>query len=432
MHKHKLLVIIVTAFILLLTACQSKVDQQTTPDVNDEEKQEQEQIDEKDESPNFDIIDSIVEAAESGKVPEAPFSTENTSFEEIKEQWGDPNQVDQAGYGYYAAYEEKGITIGYIKEGAVFDIRSYSESLNTITYEMLVEALGEPNEKRVNGNDDILVYQLPEDIQLKFIIPQFEEGVHHISVFNQKTLKTTSQEYVLDIKGISGHLPPKTWESMLAWRKEIQIFSQAYDNMWLNGPDQPQVALTFDDGPDEENVTNAVIDILDQYGVKATFFFVGENVEKHPEVVQKAFDSGHLILGHSYKHENLKSKNFQGVVEDLQITEAAIEEVIGKAPAAFRPPFGDTDFDVVNAAKQEGYNIILWSIDTIDWADGTVSEEIVDNVLSNVRNGDIILMHTTKERVETPKALPIIIEGLQERGFDIVDIATMLDIEPYK
>ncbi|WP_243298425.1 polysaccharide deacetylase family protein [Bacillus litorisediminis] len=426
----KFVIFIGTVFILLLAACEAKVDQPRPEEVS--ENSEDESALDPNPSEQDDLISAIVAAAEAGIVEDAPFQIGKTNFQEIKAEWGEPDRVNQAGYGYYADYTEKGVTVGYIKEGPVFDLRSYSESLHSITYSMIEEALGEPDENRYYGTDQIYVYQLNEEFQLKFIIPQEEEGVHHISVFSEKTLDTTTQEYVLDIKGTSGHLPAETWENMLAWRKDIQVFAQGYGNMWLNGPDKPMVALTFDDGPDEENVTNSVIDILDQYGVKGTFFFVGENVEKYPDVVQKAAESGHLVLGHSYLHENLKSKNFQGVVEDLQKTEAAIEAVIGKAPALFRPPFGDTDLDVVNAAKQEGYNIILWSIDTIDWADGAVSEEIVENVASNIRNGDIILMHTSKERVETPKALPIIIEELQKRNFELVDVATLLELEPYK
>lgn len=413
---------------MFLTACEAKVEQTET----EEEPEKEEQIPAPDPSEQDNPIAAIVTLAETGMIADAPFQLGNTNFQDVKAEWGEPDQVNQAGYGYYAEYAEKGVTVGYIKEGSVFDVRSYNDSLYSITYSMIEEALGEPDEKRSYGTDDIYVYQLNEEFQLKFIIPQDEEGVHHISIFSQKTLDATTQEYVLDIKGISGHLPAETWENMLAWRKEIQIFAQSYDNMWLNGPDKPMVALTFDDGPDEENVTNTVIDILDQYGVKGTFFFVGENVEKYPDVVEKAAKSGHLVLAHSYLHENLKSKNFQGVVEDLQRTEAAIQTVTGKAPALFRPPFGDTDLDVVNAAKQEGYNIILWSIDTIDWADGAISEEIVENVVSNIRNGDIILMHTTKERIETPKALPVIIEELQKQNFELVDVATLLELEPYK
>ena len=414
--------------ILFLTACESTVEQTSA----EKEPETKEQVPAQDSDQQDDLISAIIAAAESGRIAEAPFQIGSTHFQDVKDEWGEPDQVNQAGYGYYAEYAEKGVTVGYIKEGLIFDVRSYNDSLHTITYAKIEEILGEPDEKTYYGTDDIYVYQLNEEFQLKFIIPQKEKGVHHISVINEKVLDTTTQEYVLDIKGISSHLPAETWESMLAWRKEIQIFAQSYDHMWLNGPDHPRVALTFDDGPDEENVTNSVIDILDQYGVKGTFFFVGENVEKYPDVVEKAANSGHLVLGHSYLHENLKSKNFQGVVEDLQKTEAAIQAVTGKAPALFRPPFGDTDLDVVNAAKQEGYNIILWSIDTIDWADGAVSEEIVENVVSNIRNGDIILMHTTKERVETPKALPIIIEELQKQKFELVDVATLLELKPYK
>jgi peptidoglycan/xylan/chitin deacetylase (PgdA/CDA1 family) len=108
-----------------------------------------------------------------------------------------------------------------------------------------------------------------------------------------------------------------------------------------------------------------------------------------------------------------------------------IKSVIGKEPAIIRTPYGDTDAQVASVSKQEGYSIVLWSIDTLDWSQKD-STNIVKNVVDNIRNGDIILMHSDSDKSETKKALPLLIEELQKRNFEIVDLETMLNVKAYK
>jgi peptidoglycan/xylan/chitin deacetylase (PgdA/CDA1 family) len=108
-----------------------------------------------------------------------------------------------------------------------------------------------------------------------------------------------------------------------------------------------------------------------------------------------------------------------------------IKSVIGKEPAIIRTPYGDTDTQVASVSKQEGYSIVLWSIDTLDWSQKD-STNIVKNVVDNIRNGDIILMHSDSDKSETKKALPLLIEELQKRNFEIVDLETMLNVKAYK
>ena len=119
------------------------------------------------------------------------------------------------------------------------------------------------------------------------------------------------------------------------------------------------------------------------------------------------------------------------VVRSLEKTSEAIRQVIGKSPALLRPPFGKTDDKLVKVAQKDHYKIILWSIDTLDWSNREQSM-IQQNVLDNVRNGDIILMHTDEYAIETAEAVPIIIDELKRRGFQIVDVATLLNTSPYK
>jgi peptidoglycan-N-acetylglucosamine deacetylase len=237
-------------------------------------------------------------------------------------------------------------------------------------------------------------------------------------------------DYLLEIKGKSNQLSQTAWGRMLEWREQIVDFSKGYDHVFVNGPNKKMIALTFDDGPDSA-VTTKVIDILDEYDVIGNFFFVGKNVTKYPEVVKQAFEKGHLVLSHSYNHIDLAQIGDDELRSEIEKTESSIEEIIGKRPAMIRPPYGETDDHVAGIAKERGYSVVLWSIDTLDWSQKEAGN-IFKNVIDHVRNGDIILMHTTPETSETQKALPMIIEELQKRNFDIVGLDTLLNMEAYQ
>ncbi len=237
-------------------------------------------------------------------------------------------------------------------------------------------------------------------------------------------------EYLLEIVGESPVLGKKAFTSMQKWRKDILEFSKSQDNVFINGPNKKQVALTFDDGPDLE-VTPAVIDVLNKYGVKGNFFFLGKEAEKYPEIVEKAYKNGHLILSHSYNHVELDKLGIAEIHNELKQAGNVIESIIGKEPALIRTPFGETNALVANVAKENNYSIILWSIDTLDWAQNS-TDVIYSNVVENIRNGDIILMHTDTDEYDTYEALPRIIEELQRQGFELVDLETMLGKPAYQ
>ncbi|MGN7295984.1 polysaccharide deacetylase family protein [Ferdinandcohnia sp. SAFN-114] len=237
-------------------------------------------------------------------------------------------------------------------------------------------------------------------------------------------------EYLLEIKGESPYLEKKTVASMQKWREEIIEFSKTQENVYINGPNKKQVALTFDDGPDS-TVTSAVIGVLDNYGVKGNFFFLGSEAEKHPEVVKEAYEKGHLVLSHSYHHVQLDKLSEVEIRNEIEMAGTAIEEIIGKEPALVRTPYGSTNELVVEVAKENNVSIIIWSIDSLDWAQRS-TDVIYSNVFSNIRNGDIILMHTDSDEYDTYEALPRIIEELQEQGYEIVDLETLLGQPAYQ
>lgn len=419
MNKKSILVI--GMLFTLLTACHAD-----TPASSDQLQQREDGLQPKQSNVAADLLNRVREKADSGMTLGSPYNVLDSKIDEVKAEWGEPDQIDQAGQGFYATYQNKNFALGFNEAGEIFDVRSYAKELNEISSVQIEDRFGQPDHLREANNEEIYVYELDQKIELKFIISK-DEGVHHLSVFNSERAK---DEYVLDIKGESSQLSASAWESMKEWRKQIVSFAQENKNVYINGPNKKQVALTFDDGPDGK-VTPAIVDILDEYKVKGNFFFLGRNVEAYPEVVKKAYNSGHLVLSHSYNHVELPKLSAKEIQIEIEQAGNSIKSVIGKEPSIIRTPYGETNKQVVEMAQQEGYSVVLWSIDTLDWSQKEASN-IVNNVMSHVRNGDIILMHSDAKKTEAAKALPELIEGLQEKGFEMVDLETLLNIEAYQ
>ncbi|MEH7355512.1 DUF4309 domain-containing protein [Neobacillus drentensis] len=425
MKLNKTLWVILFSFSTILTACVSQTPHESNnlpPTENALQPKEVNHTSSK-------LINEILGWAGKGMVKDCPFNALDSTMEQVKSEWGEPDTVDTAGFGFYAAYNKKNIVLGYNKGGEIFDVRSYANDLKDISDQMVVKTLGQPAEVKDNNNENIYVYEVKQDIQLKIIILKSSKTIDHISVFHPNRAESTN-DYILDIKGISNKLSDSAWTSMQEWRKSIVLFSKNHENVFINGPNFKKVALTFDDGPDQV-ITPAIIDILANHHVKGNFFFLGSRIKEHPDVVKDAFNQGNLILSHSYNHVELTKLGKEAVRKEIHDTEEAIKSIIGKEPAILRTPFGDTNAQVAAISKQEGYSIVLWSIDTLDWSQKE-AKNIVNNGIANVRNGDIILMHSDSDKVETKKALPLLIEELQKRNFEIVDLEDLLNIKAYQ
>jgi len=190
------------------------------------------------------------------------------------------------------------------------------------------------------------------------------------------------------------------------------------------------LALTFDDGPDGL-ITPKILDILKSYGESANFFFVGKSVQAFPEVVKRAYNEGHLILNHTYTHPEFNNKGFRFVDDEISMTEEAIKNVIGKVPSLVRPPYGIVTDTVLKVAMANDDKLVIWSTDTYDWSQKD-DLHITQNVLDNVRPGEIVLMHSNSDKTQTAKALPKIIEGLHAKGYKIVTLDYLLSTKAYK
>ena len=189
--------------------------------------------------------------------------------------------------------------------------------------------------------------------------------------------------------------------------------------------DEPRIALTFDDGPHPE-YTAQILDILAGFDIRATFFVIGENVDLYPEMLQRTVAEGHEIGNHTQTHP-LKNLSSEQIEREMSECESTIGEWIDCRPRLFRPPGGIISEPVIALAENHLYRVILWSIDTRDWAHTPV-ERITRTVLDSVGAGDIILMHDgIKSNSPTPQALRIMIPILLERGYRFVTVSELLD-----
>ncbi len=190
--------------------------------------------------------------------------------------------------------------------------------------------------------------------------------------------------------------------------------------------DEMKIALTFDDGP-HPRVTHQILDVLSKYGVKATFFMVGENVKNYPDTAKRVAREGHEIGNHTYTHPHIKNMNENELLTEMAKCDKAIKEVAGvESVKLFRPPEGVIDSAVKAISSEKGYSIILWRIDTRDWA-GTSVAEIKSNIDKNVETGDIILMHDyISKKCHTVEALNVIIPMLLEKGYEFVTVSELI------
>lgn len=188
----------------------------------------------------------------------------------------------------------------------------------------------------------------------------------------------------------------------------------------------PRVALTFDDGP-HPRYTGEILDILEEYGVKATFFAVGENAKAYPELIRRASEEGHEIGNHTHTHLRLDRCDVAEAEREIGACTRVLEEITGRKIRLFRPPEGVCTEGVKVYCRAQEMTILLWSVDTRDWAH-TPAGEILKNVRENARNGSIILMHDfIGKNSPTPAVLRQIIPMLQESGYELVTVSQLLE-----
>jgi len=192
------------------------------------------------------------------------------------------------------------------------------------------------------------------------------------------------------------------------------------------------VALTFDDGP-SPLWTPRILDELKKSGVKATFFMLGDHVQKYPDVAKRVAEEGHEIGNHTYDHHVLIYYKMEELEKELRDTEKIIKDVTGKTTEYFRPPKAWLTTQEKEKIKAMGYKIILWSLNSKDWVSFD-DKYIIRYILRNIQPGDIILFHDSGgvfsteggSRKETVLTIPKLVEKLRAKGYRFVTITELL------
>ena len=183
--------------------------------------------------------------------------------------------------------------------------------------------------------------------------------------------------------------------------------------------DKNKVAITFDDGPNPE-YTVELLEGLQKRGVKATFFVLGAEVEKYPDIVKIIDDGGHLIGVHSYEHVNFGQIGDEAAIEQIEKTQEAIHNVTGKYAGYIRPPYGcwkkslDVEVPLIE---------VLWDIDPLDWATKD-ADTVVQRILKGVPEGSIILLHDASQ--SSVQAAFSVIDILQQENYEFVTVEDLL------
>ncbi|MGI6192180.1 MAG: polysaccharide deacetylase family protein [Christensenellales bacterium] len=183
------------------------------------------------------------------------------------------------------------------------------------------------------------------------------------------------------------------------------------------------IALTIDAawGADK---TPEILTILKEKGVKATFFLVGRWVREFPEQTKAIVEAGHLIGSHSDTHAHFCRLSNEQIEKEIRATEDALVSAGAKKPTLFRPPFGEYDDRVVQKLRDLGYQVIQWTIDTLDWKSGRTAGQVLEVVYRKAAPGAIILCHNNADTIV--EYLPSLIDELQSRGYEFVTVEELI------
>lgn len=226
----------------------------------------------------------------------------------------------------------------------------------------------------------------------------------------------TMEVMLSDLTNYSNLLPEKQEiETLVPYDDVLNEIVRPFD------PTKPMVALTFDDGP-SKRYTASILDALKEHNASATFFVLGSNAENAPDLLQRMILEGNEIGNHTYSHKQLTTLSKAGVEEEISEGRECIYQITNVYPQVLRPPYGSNS-DVV-ASCANGARIVTWTLDTRDWKDRD-AKVIVDRIMSQVKDGDIILMHDLY--ASSAAAASIAIERLQEAGYQLVTVSQLYE-----
>jgi len=204
----------------------------------------------------------------------------------------------------------------------------------------------------------------------------------------------------------------------LHWVKTHWTINKLFSNyVWDIPNTENKVYITFDDGPTPE-LTQWTLNQLKNYNAKATFFCIGDNILKYPEVFKEVVKDGHSIGNHTFNHLNGWKTNTQDYIENAKLFEKEYYKRSNENCQLFRPPFGKIKPSQSKILRRMGYKIIMWDVLSVDFDITITPEQCLENVLQNVKSGSIIVFHdSVKAFANLEYALPRTLEFLQQKGF---------------
>ncbi len=208
--------------------------------------------------------------------------------------------------------------------------------------------------------------------------------------------------------------------------------SQLYGRTFIGGdPGSRQLALTFDDGPNDP-YTGRLLDVLERHNVRATFFLIGRFVAQRPEIAAAIARAGHVVGNHTYDHPNLIFQTWAGVRREIANCARALEDAVGPHSRIFRPPYGGRRPGVLRAVRQSGLQPVLWSASGADWS-ATSATQIENKICGQVRGGEVILLHDGGhqrmgvDRSCSVQAAEAIIRRCRDEGYSFVTVPEMME-----
>lgn len=188
------------------------------------------------------------------------------------------------------------------------------------------------------------------------------------------------------------------------------------------------IALTFDDGP-WDVTTDQVLDILKQANIKATFFWVGQAIENHPDIARRVVQEGHAIANHTWSHR-YSFADATDIANEVEKTAQIIYDVTGVRTTLFRPPGGYLDNGLSDYVRSRGQTVVMWSVVPPDTDPDMDARKLVETAVESVEPGSIILMHDGGgNRAKTVAALPSLIRALKAKGYRFVTVSELLALE---
>ena len=202
------------------------------------------------------------------------------------------------------------------------------------------------------------------------------------------------------------------------WIKTNSLIKRLFSTYIWDMPNQQNtIYLTFDDGPTPE-ITPWVLDLLKKHQIKATFFCIGHNIEKHPEIFNRIVLEGHLIGNHTFNHLNGWKSSYGDYIANVALCEDIITVNTKTKPTLFRPPYGKVKPSQAKELRKSGYKIVMWDILTVDYDINTSKEKCYKNATEKVASGSVIVFHDSVKAFKNLEyALPRTIRTLLDKGF---------------